>query len=552
MSLSIVAAVAFALAPPPPETVDETDACTSIMVGRAATADGSTMITYSADAPFMPKLLRHEGGPKEEGATFDVVAWEDDGARGPIRQVARTYGVVGLMNDRQVAIGETTTGGRRELRNPDGLLDYDALIWLTLQRAATAREAIDVIDALCAEYGYRSGGETFAIADPDEVWVMELIGKGKGVNGIVWVAARVPDDALTVSANMSRITTFPTDDPENWRFADDVVEFAIEKGYFATGGAPFSFRDAYHPDASAISKRVCGARVWSIHRRACPSEEFPVDFHRGVEGAADGPLFVRPEKKLTVTDVLGLMRDHYEGTPYDMTRGVSAGPFGAPVRFRGLTFEVDGETYAWERPIATQQAGFVMLAQCRSWLPDPVGGVYWYAPDDPSTTPFAPLHCGITALPEAYATGRYDRFSWDSAWWIANLVSNLAYDRWSRVFPDVEAARDELEASALALLPAVDQAAAALHEKDEALARRFLTDWAVGNADRQFERWRDLATTLLTKHVDGYVKDEKGRGRGVGYPEEWLRRVVAEEGDRLRLPPEPKEETPSGSPDRSG
>jgi len=539
-----VAPFAFVTALQVPAVDDGFDACTSIMVGRAATTDGSTMITYSADAPFMPKLLRHAGGAKEAGASLDVVGWEDDHVRGQVRQVASTHGVVGLMNDHQLAIGETTTGGRRELRDPEGLLDYDGLMWLTLQRATTAREAITTIDALCAEYGYASSGETFAIADPAEVWVMELIGKGKGNRGIVWVAARVPDDALTASANMSRITTFPTDDPENWRYADDVVSLATGLGFHDPSlGEPFSFRDAYHPDANARSKRVCGARVWSIYRRVCPSVDFPVAFHRGVEGAADYPLFVRPEKKLSVRDVMGLMRDHYEGTAFDMTTGIDAGPFGSPVRFRGLSWKVDDSSYCWERPIATQQAGFVMLAQCRDWLPDPVGGVYWFAPDDPYTTAFTPLYCGITALPEAYTTGRYDQFSWDSAWWITNLVSNLTYDRWSRVAPDVVAALTESEETVLAMMPAIDRAGAELFEKDEALARRFLTDWSVGGADRLFERWRELAGEIITRHVDGFVKDENGRSRGVGYPEAWLRRVVEERGEQLSLPEKPKTDT---------
>lgn len=519
---------------------DNEDACTSILVSAGATTDGSVMITYSADAPFMPKLLLHPGGEHAPGEVTNVDGWEDDSVRGQIPQVARTHGVVGLMNEHQLALGETTTGGRRELRDPEGLLDYDALMWLTLQRAKSAREAIATIDALCREHGYGSSGETIAVADPQQAWVLEIIGKGPGNKGAVWVAARVPDGCVSASANQSRIGEFPLDDPDNWMYAPDVVSFAIEKGYYdPNAGAPFSWRDAYHPHPSAATKRACATRVWSIFRRVAPSLELSPDYHRGVVGAAPYPLFVRAEKKLSAADVMALMRDHYEGTELDMTRGVGAGPFGCPYRFRGLTFDVDGVEYAWERPIATQQAGFVMVAQCRGWLPDPVGGVYWFTPDDPYTSCFMPLYCGITALPPPYVTGTYRRFSFDSAWWVTNLVSNLTYDRWARVLPDVQEAQAAHEREAFAMLPAIDRAAADLMQTDEKLARRFLTDWSVRTAERLFADWRELAGAIITKHVDGYVRDG-GRSRGPGYPQEWLRKVVEERGAQLALPKEPK------------
>ncbi|MCA8950680.1 MAG: C69 family dipeptidase [Planctomycetes bacterium] len=529
----LTARIAAQAAPVPDSNVD---ACTSIMVSRGASADGSVMITYSADAPFLPKLLHHDGGDHDAGEQVDLVAWEDDRVRGQFEQAAHTYAVVGLINEHQLALGETTTGGRRELVNRDGLLDYDGLMWLTLQRAANASEAITTIDALCAEYGYASSGETIAIADPDEAWVMEIIGRGPGQKGANWVAARVPEGCISASANMARIGTFPLDDPDNWRYSKDVVDFAVEKGFYdPNGGAPFSWRDAYHPDPTPASKRACATRVWSIFRRAAPSITLSPDFHRGVEGAEPYPLFVEVDEKLSVRDVMALMRDHYEGTPFDMTQGLSAGPFGSPLRCRGLGFEVDGERYSWERPISTQQAGFVMLAQCRSWLPDPVGGVYWYTPDDPYTSCFTPLYCGITRLPEPYVTGSYAKFSFDSAWWVFNLVSNLCYDRWSRVLPDVLAAQTENEERFVKTMSAVDRAAAELMTQDPELARRFLTDWSCGNADRLFEDWRELAAAILTKHVDGYVR-EGGRSRSPGYSEAWLRRVVADEGKKFALP----------------
>ena len=521
----------------PQEPAEGFDACTSIMVSRGATTDGSVMITYSADAPFLPKLLHHQGGEHEAGALVDLVAWEDNRVRGQFRQVARTYSVVGLINEHQLALGETTTGGRRELRNRDGLLDYDGLMWLTLQRAKTAREAISTIDALCKEYGYGSGGETIAIADKTEAWVLEVIGKGPGVLGAVWVAARVPEGCISASANMSRIGAFPLDDPDNWLYADDVVPFAVEKGFYdPAGGKPFSYRDAYHPNPSAGSKRACATRVWSIFRRAAPSLDLSPDFHRGIDDAAPYPLFVQVERKLSAHDVMALMRDHYEGTRYDMTKGIAAGPFSSPYRFRGLRFSVDGANYSWERPIATQQAGFVMVAQCRGWLPDPIGGVYWFTPDDPHTSCFTPLYCGMTRLPDPYLEGDHRHFSRDSAWWVFNLVSNLTYDRWSRILPEVAQAQREQEQAFHAMLPAIDRAAAGLMKTDPKLARRLLTDWSVGAAERLVDSWRDLADAIVTKHNDGYVHAPGSRPRSVGYSQAWLRRVVAERGEQLALP----------------
>jgi len=504
--------------------------CTSILVSKGATADGSVIITYSADSGgHLSRLLFLPAGDHEPGVLVDAIGWENDEVRGQVKQVAHTYAVVGLMNEHQVAIGETTTGGRRELHNPEGMLDYDALITLALQRSRTAREAIKVIDALVREYGYGSSGESFSISDPNEAWLMEIIGKGPGVKGAVWVAARIPDGYISCHANMSRITGFPLDDPENWLYSPDVIDFAIEKGYYdPASGEPFSFQAAYHP-RNPVSMRVCGARVWSVYRRAAPSQHFSDDFHRGVKDAPDYPLFIKPDKKLTVRDVMALMRDHFEGTPYDMTKGIDAGPFGSPYRWRGLTWEVDGVRYCWERPISSQQAGFVMVAQSRSWLPDPVGGVYWYTPDDAYVSAFVPFYCGMTSIPDSYATGRIDRFSLDSAWWVVNFVSNLTYDRWSR------AVRDEMEDSFFAMLPVIDKTATELGEKDPALMRQYLTTYSVSTAERLLARWRELGEEIVTKHIDGFVR-ENGRSRGVGYPEEWLRRVLKEKPDQFKVP----------------
>jgi dipeptidase len=509
-------------------------ACTSIIVSRGASKDGSVMITYSADAPFMPKLLRVPGGTFPKGTMVDVKGWENDQIRGQVAQAPTTYTVVGLMNEHQLSLGETTTGGRRELVDRKGQLDYDGLMMLTLQRAKTAREAITTIDALCKEYGYGSSGETFSIADKDEAWMMELIGKGPGVKGIVWVAARVPEGYITAHANMSRISTFPLDDPENWKYSPDVVQFAIDKGFYKSdSGKPFSFRDAYHPDQSASMKRACAGRVWSIYRRSCPAQNFSDRFFRGEDGTEDYPLFVKPDSLLSVHDVMELMRDHYEGTPYDMTKGVDAGPFGSPFRLRDLAFSVDGKSYMWERAISTQQAGFVVVTQSRKHLPNPVGGVTWFTPDEAYSSCFIPLYCSIDTLPEAYVKGDYKKFSMDSAWWVMNMVSNLAYDRWSRVIPDIQKAQREQESTLLAMQPAVEEAAAKL---EPALMRTFLTSYSVSTGDAVFRRWQALAEAILTKHVDGYIKEPGGRARAAGYAPEWLKRVVEERPGQFALP----------------
>ena len=511
-------------------------ACTSIVVSRGASKDGSVMVTYSADAPFMPKLLYVPGGTHQAGELIQVRAWENDRLCGPVKQVAKTYSVVGLMNEHQLSLGETTTGGRRELRDPKGMLDYDALMLLTLQRARTAREAIKVVDELAREYGYQSSGETFSIADPKEAWIMELIGKGPDQKGIVWVAARVPDGMITAHANLSRITTFPLDDPENWLYSPDVISFAIEKKFYSTGSSkPFSYRDAYHPGIGPSQQRACAGRVWSIYRRSAASLGFSDAFFRGKDGAEDYPLFVKPDKPLSVADVMALMRDHYEGTPYDMTKGLDAGPFGTPCRFRELTFKVDGVSYMWERPISTQQAGFVIVSQSRNEMPDAVGGVTWFTPDDALTSCFTPLYCGITALPAPYVKGDYKKFEWDSAWWVSNLVSNLCYDRWSRIAPDVQAAQSKREADLLKMQPVIEEAAVKLGMTDPALMREFLTNYSVSTGEAVFRNWQGVAESILTKHVDGYVKSGQGRPRGVGYSPEWLKHVVAERPDQFKV-----------------
>jgi len=528
-------------------------ACTNILVSRGASKDGSVMITYSADGASMPRLIHVPSADHKPGTMVDIWGWEDNTIHGQVKQVAHTYSVVGLMNEHQLAIGETTTGGREELIDPKGLLDYDGLMLLVLQRAKTAREAISIIHELVNEYGYRSHAETLSIADKNEVWMMEIIGKGPKEKGAVWVAARVPEGYITVHANRSRITTFPLNDPDNWRYSPDVIDFAVKMGFYdARSGKPFSYRDAYHPNQNVYGKRVCAGRVWSIYRRAATDQTFSTDWFRGVEGSVDYPLFIKPTKKLSVPDVMALMRDHFEGTPYDMTKGIDAGPFGSPYRWRNLSWTVDGQKYHWERPISSQQAGFVMVTQSRNWLPDPVGGVYWFTPDDAFTSCFLPLFCGITDLPAPYKKGDHDRFSWDSAWWVWNHVSNITYQRWSRIYPDVKVCKEQCEKAILEMQPAVEETGAALAKKDPVLARKYLTGYCLNAGERLFHQWRDVCTFLLTKHNDGYVNykavppagldlgdlvDPRKGVVGENYPVHWKRRVVKEIGKRLHLGP---------------
>ena len=508
-------------------------ACTNILVSKGASADGSVIITYACDGRFHPRMRRMDAADHEFGSELEITDWSGK-VRGVIPQVPHTYAVVGLMNEHQLAISETTTTGREELENPDGLLHYWDLMQLALQRARTAREAIDVMAGLVAAHGYRSTAESFSIADPEEVWLMEMVGTGPGGEGAVWVALRVPDGAISAYANGLRVREFPLDDPENCRYSPNVISFAVERGYFdPSAGRPFSFADAY--DVPTVqSRRYTATRVWSIFRRAAPSLELAADYHRGVPGAEPYPLWITPDRKLSVADVMALMRDHYEGTPYDMTKGLDAGPFGTPNRWRPMTWEVDGTTYSWERPISTQQTGFSFVSQSRSWLPDPIGGVYWYGLDDTYTTVYVPLYAGTTRLPESFTVGRLDRFSWDSAWWVFNFVANIANLKYSYMIEDIQAVQQELEQRFFAMQPVVEKTALTLAETDPKLLQDYLTQYSVGQAEEAVRRWRELGEALLTTYNDGYVA---GKGEEVerGYPESWLREVLRARPDQFVL-----------------
>ncbi|MFO7652741.1 MAG: C69 family dipeptidase [Candidatus Krumholzibacteriia bacterium] len=515
-------------------------ACTNLIVTPGASADGSTIVTYTCDGEFHPILRRSSAADHGPDDVVEIRSWSGE-LQGTIPQVPHTFAVVNLMNEYQVTIGETTFDGRLELQDPDGLVHYWWLMRLALERAGTAREAIEVMAALVAEHGYASTGETFSIADPDEAWIMEMIGRGPSGDhperkGAVWVARRIPDGMICAHANLARIHTFPLEDPENCLYSPDVVDFAVDQGFFdPRGGRPFSFREAYCP-ATPQTLRYTATRVWSLFRRAAPSQDWPEDYHRGVAGAEPYPLWTEPDARLSVNDVFALMRDHYEGTPYDMTEGVDAGPFGCPVRVQPMGWEVDGEKFTWERPISTKKTGFSMVSQSRRWLPDAVGGLQWYGVDDTAVTCYVPLYCGIDALPQSFATGSLQGYSDESAWWVFNLVGNYANLRYRDMIQDIQTVQHELEGHFLALQPAVEQTAVALAKTDPELLRRYLTDYSVQQAELTVDRWRALGKHLITKYNDGYVKDDRGRPQEVGYPETWLRDVLKVRPDQFRLP----------------
>ena len=442
--------------------------CTNFLVTRGASADGSTMITYSADSHVLfGELYYRPAADFPAGAMVDVNEWDTGEFLGKIFQVRHTYSVVGNMNEHQLAIGETTFGGRPELNDSTAIIDYGSLIYLTLQRAKTAREAIKIMDELVSEYGYFSEGESFSIADPNEVWIMEMIGKGAGNKGAVWVARRVPDGYICGHANQSRITTFPLNDPENCLYARDVIELARSKGYFTGKDEDFSFSDAYAPlNFEAI--RFCDARVWSGFLKVADGMQDYIDYVKGENPQHRLPLWVKVNHKLSVQDVMSIMRDYYQGTPLDMTKDFGAGPNKAIVRWRPLTWKVDSVTYFNERAISTQQTGFSFVAQARSWLPDPVGGIFWFGVDDTYSTVYSPMYCGMNTVPKSFAVGNgaMMEFNENAAFWVFNQVSNFAYTRYDLMIPFIQEKQQQLELGYFEETVKIDQEAAALYKKD--------------------------------------------------------------------------------------
>jgi dipeptidase len=537
---ALVLATALALAAP------DTLACTNILVTKGASADGSTMITYAADShELYGELYFTPAGVHPFGSMREIVEWDTGKTLGRIPQVPVTYQVLGNMNEHQVAVGETTWGGRKELQVPAGILDYGSLMWIALERGKTAREAIDVITKLTDEFGYASEGESLSIADPNEAWVMEIIGKGEKQKGAVWVAMRVPDGMIAGHANQPRVRQFPRNDPKNAVFSKDVVSFAREKGWFTGKDEEFSFADVYSPLRGG-TLRACDARVWSVFRRAAPSLNLSSDWILAVPGAKPMPFAVKPDKKLTTKDVMELMRDHFEGTELDMTKDIGAGPFKAPYRWRPMGFKVDGVEYVNERAISTQQTGYSFVAQLRSFIPPPVGGVLWFGVDDTYSTVYTPMYASIREVPKSFAVGTADfgAFSWDSAFWVFNFVSNLAYSRYSDMIQDVRRVQGELEGRFLSEQPEIEKTALKLAADSPAAARDYLTKYSVTSAEGVVARWRKLGEFLLWKYLDGNVRDTQGKVTHPRYPDEWYRAIAKDGGDRLKqrkVADEPKE-----------
>ncbi len=549
-------------------------ACTNFLITKGASADGSTMISYAADSHVLFGELYHTpAADHKAGSLLKVYEWDTGKYLGEIAQIAHTYNVIGNMNEHQLAIGETTYGGHRELVDTTGVIDYGSLIYITLQRAKTAREAIQTMVGLVNEYGYYSSGESFSIADPNEVWILEMIGKGVGNTGAVWVARMIPDGYVSGHANQARITTFPWNDEAGsissdqmdqlfdskvtTVYAADVMSFAKEKGYINANvnKANFSFSDTYAPvDFGAA--RFCDMRVWAWFNDISEGMDAYWDYAKG-EISHDKktsyasnrmPLWVKPTNKISVRDVMQNMRNHLEGTELDMSQDIGAGPYGVPYRWRGLTWEVDGKQYCNERATATQQTGFSFVAQCRSWLPDPVGGLFWFGIDDAASCVYTPIYTSSTKVPESYAVGNGDimTFAEDAAFWVFNQVSNFAYTRYSAIHPEIEAKQKTLEEKYVAYVAVVDEAAKTLYETDSDLAIDFLTNYSVSTADQLVQDWKAFYQYLFVKYMDGNIKTAREVPEGYkyvtpevkqpGYGEDWYRTVVKQTGKQFLMP----------------
>lgn len=522
------------------------EACTNYLITKGASTDGSTMITYAADShELYGELYYYPAANYPEGAMLDIYEWDTGKYLGQIKQVRHTYAVVGNINEHQVAIGETTYGGRKELRDPKAIMDYGSLMYIALQRAKTAREAIKVITSLMDEYGYYSSGESFSISDPNEVWIMEMISKGPDNKGAVWVALRVPDGYVSGHANQARIRQFPLNDPKNCLYAKDVISFAKEKGYYSGPDKDFSFADAYAPlDFGAL--RFCEARVWSFFNRITPTSKAMdkyLDYAMGKNPANAMPLWIKPDKKLSVRDTIDLMRDHFEGTPMDMTKDVGAGPYCVPYRWRPLTWQVeegkDKPRYFNERAVSTQQTGFSFVSQSRSWLPGPIGGILWFSVDDTYSTVYIPMYCGIRKPPRSFEVGNgsFREFTWESGFWVFNFVANYAYSRYSEMIVDIQKLQSQLEGKFFALQPEVEKAALALYKQAPELARKYLTDYSTTEADAVVKRWKKLGEFLIFKYLDGNLKDEHGHVKHPGYSREWRQKVIEQTGDHFKVLP---------------
>lgn len=537
-------------------------ACTNFLITKGASKDGSVMITYSADSHVLYGELYYWPAKNwPAGTMVNVYEWDTGKFLGKIPQASHTYSVVGNMNQHQLSIGETTFGGREGLSDSTAIIDYGTLIYFTLQRAKNAREAISTFSKLVTDYGYASSGESFSIADANEAWILELIGKGPGKKGAVWVARRIPDGYISGHANHPRITTFPLADgiksitskdlskinnPEiETVYAYDVIDVARSYGWYTGTDADFSFSDTYAPlDFSGA--RFCEARVWSGFNMVNAQMGKYLDYAMGENLKNRMPLWIKPDNKIGVKEVMGMMRNYYQNTPMDMTKDLGAGPYGSTVRWRPMEWKVDSVTYIFERAISTQQTGFSFVAQSRSWLPDPVGGILWFGVDDTYYTVYSPIYCGINRVPLSYAVGNGDMmtFSETSGFWVFNQVSNFAYTRTSLLINDVQNKQKELEDGYMKETVNVDKSAAELYKTSPSNAVEYLTKYSVKAGNNTVKQWKEFYKFLFTKYVDGNVKEKQSVPAGYnrmnpkisqpGYSEEWYRAIVKSTGDRFK------------------
>jgi dipeptidase len=549
------------------------NACTNFLVTKGASVKGSTMISYSADShQLYGELYYWPARDYPQGSMVDVYEWDSGKYMGKISQVAHTYSVVGNMNEHQLAIGETTYGGSETLVDTTAIIDYGSLIYLTLQRAKNAREAIKVMSDLVSEYGYASEGESFSIADPNEAWIFEIIGKGHDNKGAVWVARRIPDGYISGHANQARIQTFPlstgkknsiaisskelnrVSDPNvECVYAYDVIEFARNKKLFNGKDAEFSFSDTYNP-ITFSGARFCEVRVWSFFKSVNADMNQYFNYVSGHDLSRRMPLWIKPDHKISDYDMMNFMRDHLEGTALDMRKDIGAGSFGLPYRWRPLEWKVPGDKnapeYCNERTVATQQTGFVFVAECRNWLPDPIGGIFWFGVDDAATTVFTPMYCGITEVPECFKVGNGDMLTYSptSAFWLFNTVANFCYMRYDLMSADAQKVQKQLETRYISKTDSIDAEALKLSAKDLNLAKVYLTNYSGEMAKNTFKQWKALSEYLLVKYIDGNIKKEKdGKfernrwGNPVmplqpGYSDAWKKSVIQDTGNKLLVP----------------
>ncbi len=538
-------------------------ACTNFIVTKGASTDGSVLVSYAADSHILYGELYHfPAKTYPKGTMLKVYEWDTGKYLGEIAQAERTYNVVGNVNEHQVAIGETTYGGREELFDTTmtGIIDYGSLIYIALQRATSAREAIKIMTELMDQYGYCSSGESFSVCDKNEAWIFEIIGKGPGKKGAVWVAMLIPDGYVCAHANQARITTFDYQKKNDWFNASqtvfnskDVISFAREMKYFDGKDADFSFSDTYAP-VNFGGARFCEMRVWAFFNSVSAGMDKYWEYAKGtIEHGANGyasnrmPLWIKPNRKISQADVFKFMGDHLEGTELDMSKDIGAGPYGNPYRWRPMTWSVDGVNYCHERATGTQQTGFSFVAQLRSWMPDVVGVVNWFGVDDAGFTVYVPMYASITKIPKPFAVGNGSMmdFTMESAFWIFNMVSNYAYTRYSDMYPEIDAARAELYKGFFTEMESFDKKMIELNKTNPEKVVDELNKFSDAAAVKTHKRWVELYGYLFTKYMDGNVKTKSEVPEGYKYyaPEvsqpklsdEWYRRIATDTGDKNKV-----------------